>query len=231
LLGFPLPDELGSSLKVTRGTIAALPPHEGITGELADYRNYYLYDALINPGNSGGPACNRLGQVVAVNSAILLPSAVGGGYAAGVPASAAFDFIQMHLPQCARPALVPASKDSWEQAVDQVAKSTVQILVFQAGDRLSMGAGFQDARRRKPKWNAYEDPWCMACNGQGRIECPVKQCKVGTVGSTRQETITFPDGTRVLRSVPTRVPCDNCGRTGFVRCNFCIQGLDPVFLD
>lgn len=230
LLGFPLPDQLGTSLKVTRGTIAGLPPHEDITGELADFHNYYLYDAVINPGNSGGPACNELGQVVAVNSAILLPGAVGGGYAAGVPAPAAVSFLQTNLPQFV-PADPAARNDSSEHAVERVGKSTVQVLVFQAGDRLTIGDQFRTARQRKPKWNAYEDPWCLACNGVGQIACPVKECRGGWVATFRQEPFIFPDGARILRKVPDRVPCNNCGRTGFVPCRCCVQGLDPAFLD
>ena len=231
LLGFPLPDELGASLKVTRGTIAALPPHEGITGDLANYRDYYLYDALINPGNSGGPACNVLGQVVAVNTAILLPSAVGGGYAAGVPAAAAMDFIRKQVPRYAAATTAASAADSWENAIENVGKSTVQVLIFQAADRFSIGDEFQDARRRKVNWNAYEDPWCMACNGLGKVECPMRDCKNGTVGSFRMETFTFPNGASGTHKVPFRVRCDNCNGAGLVECRCCVDGLDPLFLD
>jgi len=231
LLGFPLPEDLGTSLKVTRGTIAALPPHEGITGELADYRSYYLYDALINPGNSGGPACNMLGQVVAVNTAILLPSAIGGGYAAGVPASLAADFVRAKLPTYAASKPAVSTKDSWESAVELVGRSTVRILRLQATDRLSIGNDFQEARRTKPKWNAYEDPWCMGCNGLGECKCSIRDCRNGTIGSFRLDRVTFPDGASATRKVPFRVPCSTCRGTGRIPCKFCIQGLDPLFLN
>lgn len=231
LLGFPLPDELGTSLKVTRGTISALPPHEGMTGQLEEYRDYYLYDAVINPGNSGGPACNILGQVVAVNSAILLPGAVGGGYAAGVPSPATTEFIRAKIPQFGQPNAQPAvAPDSWESAIDVVGRSTVQILVLKKTEQLAARGNVQDARGRRAAWNAYEDPWCMACNGLGKVKCPERQCKNGSIGSTRQEITRLPDGSGIARNVPIRLSCDTCRGTGFVRCDFCVQGIDPMFL-
>jgi hypothetical protein len=169
--------------------------------------------------------------VVAVNSAILLPGAIGGGYAAGVPAPAAVNFLRAYLPQYVPTDPAAARKDSWEHAVERVGRSTVQLLVFQAGDRLAIGDQFRTARQRKPKWNAYEDPWCLACNGLGKVQCPIKECRGGWVATFRQEPFTFPDGTRILRKMPARTQCNHCGCTGFVRCTFCVQGLDPAFLD
>jgi S1-C subfamily serine protease len=63
-VGFPLSDVLGTSVKITRGSIA---------GHVAQKDDKLLQiDASINPGNSGGPLVNDRGQVVGVNSAGLV---------------------------------------------------------------------------------------------------------------------------------------------------------------
>ena len=63
-VGFPLSDVLGTSVKITRGSIS---------GHVAQKDDKLLQiDASINPGNSGGPLVNDRGQVVGVNSAGLV---------------------------------------------------------------------------------------------------------------------------------------------------------------
>ena len=62
-LGFPLSDELGESLKATRGTLS------GINKEKA--KKVFHIDAPINPGNSGGPSITEAGEVLGVTSARL----------------------------------------------------------------------------------------------------------------------------------------------------------------
>jgi S1-C subfamily serine protease len=63
-VGYPLSDVLGTSVKITRGSIS---------GHVAQKDDKLLQiDAAINPGNSGGPLVNDRGQVVGVNSAGLV---------------------------------------------------------------------------------------------------------------------------------------------------------------
>ena len=59
-IGFPLADQLGSSMTVTRGIISSTHDVRGIT--------LIQTDASINPGNSGGPLINRDGDVIGVNT-------------------------------------------------------------------------------------------------------------------------------------------------------------------
>ena len=61
VLGFPLSNLLGSSIKVTQGTILGF----------SDDKNQVQIDATVNPGNSGGPVVDRDGNVVGVASALL----------------------------------------------------------------------------------------------------------------------------------------------------------------
>ena len=64
VVGYPLSDVLGSSIKVTSGSIAGIVEHEG--------QRLLQVDASINPGNSGGPVVNNRGEVVGVASAKLV---------------------------------------------------------------------------------------------------------------------------------------------------------------
>ena len=64
VIGYPLSDVLGSSIKVTSGSIAGIVEHEG--------QRLLQVNASINPGNSGGPVVNDRGEVVGVASAKLV---------------------------------------------------------------------------------------------------------------------------------------------------------------
>lgn len=64
VIGYPLSDVLGESIKITRGTISGIIQREG--GE-----NRFQIDANINPGNSGGPLVDARGRVVGIASELL----------------------------------------------------------------------------------------------------------------------------------------------------------------
>ena len=59
--GYPMAGQLGTDIKVTRGSIAGLSQRHGDKS--------FQIDAAVNPGNSGGPLVNERGEVVGVVSA------------------------------------------------------------------------------------------------------------------------------------------------------------------
>jgi hypothetical protein len=61
--GFPLTSALGSSVKVTRGTVSGI--------ETKDAQTVFQIDAAVNPGNSGGPLVTEKGEVIGVVNAKL----------------------------------------------------------------------------------------------------------------------------------------------------------------
>jgi S1-C subfamily serine protease len=65
-LGFPLGSRLPGPATVTGGIISAIRTYSGY--------KYLQMDASINPGNSGGALVNLSGELIGVNSAVLLSS-------------------------------------------------------------------------------------------------------------------------------------------------------------
>ncbi len=85
-MGFPLSDVLGTSLKITRGSIS---------GFVEKGEKLLQIDAAINPGNSGGPLVNNRGQVIGICSSGLTGDSVSNvGFA--VPSSDALRLLKTH---------------------------------------------------------------------------------------------------------------------------------------
>jgi S1-C subfamily serine protease len=127
-VGFPLSDVLGTSVKITRGSIS---------GHVAQKDDKMLQiDASINPGNSGGPLVNDRGQVVGVNSAGLVGEKVNNvGFA--VPINYARQLLQSKgITPSGQPADRPLDGPALADAVaPAVAYVTVNV---GAGDSLQL---------------------------------------------------------------------------------------------
>lgn len=130
-IGFPLSDVLGESVKVTRGSVSGLITQKG--------DKLLQVDAAINPGNSGGPLVNARGEVVGINSAVLVGEDVSSvGFA--VPTNYALELIHgkgLALPQAAPvqtldgPALAAAVTPAVAYVkVDQGTSASLQVLDY-----------------------------------------------------------------------------------------------------
>jgi serine protease Do len=120
VFGFPLGDELGGGVKLTKGIVTALPDKAR--------ENMYLLDVNVNHGNSGGPLCDRYGRVVGLISARTIGGEDAGSYGMALPTPTVFDFIKPKLP-----ALVAGEKkgpklDDWSEVDKVVSPSVVMIL-------------------------------------------------------------------------------------------------------
>jgi Tol biopolymer transport system component len=87
VLGYPLANALGESIKITRGAVAGRATVAG--------QELIQLDAAVNPGNSGGPLVNEHGGVVGVVNSKLVGAGIGGvGFA--VPSAAVQSLLRAH---------------------------------------------------------------------------------------------------------------------------------------
>jgi S1-C subfamily serine protease len=85
VVGYPIAQVLGNSVKVTQGSVSGFSKEEG--------RDQIQVDAPVNPGNSGGPLFNGSGDVIGVVNAKLAHQQISNvGFA--VPSSIAQTFLR-----------------------------------------------------------------------------------------------------------------------------------------
>jgi S1-C subfamily serine protease len=134
VLGYPLGQAFGKTLKTTRGAIVAMPDPA--------VDNMFLYDAVTNPGNSGGPLCDKSGRVAGVVRAVT--GGIGGSYGAGIPIADALPFIRKHIPDFKLNS-GDGVEVAWNEVDARVSPSTVLILCQQ---ELGSDGGIGDSGRK-----------------------------------------------------------------------------------
>lgn len=121
--GYPMTDELGESLKVSRGTIAGKITREN--------QKYLQLDISLNPGNSGGPLVSEFGSLLGVNNALMkVPD--GNKIGLSIPAKVVSDFLKRHQ---VKPVVVETGKLlKGPELVKQVSPSVAMVKAL-TGDR------------------------------------------------------------------------------------------------
>jgi hypothetical protein len=222
VLGYPVTSRFGDTLKVTRGTVTGLPTPGG--------ENYLLFDAAGNRGNSGGPVCDNTTTVVGILTKSTLDQTYN--YTQGIPALVGLTFARKHIPEFSAQPVVSEQLE-WPDVDQAVSQSTVLILA----DKYVIDVGMVGRKptdevipqaRERASANAYEDPWCMACNGRGRVDCGIRGCANGSVREFKEEVVNRDPltGRKIVQRKPVRVPCKTCKGTGKVDCKQCRDGID-----
>src|SRR5205823_5867790 len=75
----------------------------------------------------------------------------------------------------------------------------------------------------------YDDRWCLACYGSGRLDCPNRECVKGAVKTVRWDTVVLPNGAVTKQGTPLRVDCPTCNGRAVIDCDVCSGGIDPRF--
>lgn len=119
VLGFPLIDRMGASIKVTQGIVSGT----GRQGVGADI----VVDAKVNPGNSGGPLLDKYGRVIGIVTLKTFASQIEDSYglAIGTPHFAQF-LVKNHVRILGSPA--GATPLTAEEVVMKVKPATVCIV-------------------------------------------------------------------------------------------------------
>jgi hypothetical protein len=119
-MGFPMIDQLGADLKITRGIVSSSQQDQGNGADV-------LTDAKVNPGNSGGPIIDKFGNAMAIVCMKSITTGEYDSYGIGISAGHIRDFLDRNHVQ-----IQPGSEDgpalSTEDAVAKLKPATVCIL-------------------------------------------------------------------------------------------------------
>jgi len=87
VMGFPMVDQLGFDLKITRGVVSSSAQDQGNGADV-------LTDAKVNPGNSGGPVVDKFGNVMAIVSMKSVTQGDFDSYGIGISAGHIREFLR-----------------------------------------------------------------------------------------------------------------------------------------
>ncbi len=86
VMGFPMIDELGADMKITRGVVSSASQDQGNGADV-------LTDAKVNPGNSGGPIADKFGNVMAIVCMKSITTGEYDSYGIGISAGHIREFL------------------------------------------------------------------------------------------------------------------------------------------
>jgi S1-C subfamily serine protease len=119
VMGFPMIDQLGVDLKITRGVVSSSATDQGSGADV-------LTDAKVNPGNSGGPIVDKFGNVMAIVCMKSLTTGEYDSYGIGISAGHIREFLHRNHVD-AQPGTDGTATLSTEDIVTKVKPATVCI--------------------------------------------------------------------------------------------------------
>jgi S1-C subfamily serine protease len=122
VMGFPMIDQLGADLKITRGVVSSSAQDQGNGADV-------LTDAKVNPGNSGGPIADKFGNVMAIVCMKSLTTGEYDSYGIGISAGHIRQFLRRNHVDVDAGA-ESGSPLSTEDVVTKVKPATVCIMAM-----------------------------------------------------------------------------------------------------
>jgi S1-C subfamily serine protease len=192
------------------------------------FRNKIVHDAITNPGLEGSPLLSASGNVVGVHIGNRREFGVAGSkHSFAEPIEWVLPFLEATGGDFSVHDEAERSGQSLSaNSVESLGSSSIFQLVSQRrAPRLEWSHRIEALHRRQEQggWSSYEDNTCMACNGRGQLECPVRLCARGKIPKKIQVEVTRNSvtGDPIYASRTVREECSGCGGDGFVDCPHC----------
>ena len=193
----------------------------------AEYVYGLIHDVQLNQGAEEAPLINNQGHVVGLDLGYERYSFSDRRYRTAVNNTEIRAFLETTGREF--PAL-DAKQSGVIQDIDQFVENLAGNSVFQLAivarvPRLSWSDRLGEIRgiSMKSGWNAYEDPWCIRCNGMGEVACHGRRCVKGQVSYKEKElTGTLPGTNRPIYDTRwVSEDCTVCRGKGFLKCPHC----------
>jgi S1-C subfamily serine protease len=192
------------------------------------FRNKIVHDAITNPGLEGAPLIDANGTVVGIHIGNRPEFGKFGSKSSFAEPiewvlpfllATAGDFDIRDIPHDPNKTLSP-------NEIEGIGNGSIFQLVSQRrAPRLEWSHRIEELHRlqKQGAWTSYEDNTCMACNGRGQLECPVRLCARGKIPRATQRVIgqNAATGDPIYGPTTIRERCETCGGDGFVDCPYC----------
>ncbi len=145
-----------------------------------------------------------------------------GGVTPAISIERAFPFLQNHIPGF-RPNVIQAEGGDQADVTEKAREAIVLVHVLSTPAMLDLLTGRAASGPGTPVGPALLDPWCLFCNGEGRVDCPNRRCNNGRISTTRERLLGHDPNTGrpIIVREPTTIRCDDCEGHGRVPCPVC----------
>jgi tetratricopeptide (TPR) repeat protein len=193
------------------------------------FRNTIIHDAITNAGLEGAPLIDSNGTVVGIH----IGNRGGGNskYSYAEPIEWALPFLLAAGPdiEVVDKPHDPSKMLSPNELEKLISGSVFQLVSMRRAPRLNWSHRIEELHRlqKQGSWSSYEDNTCMACNGKGTLECPVRLCSRGKIAMKERVEIARNtiNGDPIYATKTRYDRCTTCNGHGFVDCPYCDNGV------
>jgi S1-C subfamily serine protease len=189
---------------------------------LTDSSRVLFTSARVLGGNRGGPVVDRNNNVVG----IAFSTPAGGSRSKGLifGASEIRNWFYQHVQTAS--ILDPNVQATPDERREHLLSATIPVLCWglRSASESQVFSKVSDGSRTGGTI-FVRDSWCIACDGKGIVDCPVKRCNNGQVsGRVKKKLGVRFDGSPIYGSVPVSQKCETCRGAGGRKCPHCKNG-------